>query len=70
MWSTGDGGRAGGGGTEQVVCNKAENATRGLDSEGKKMKIYSQPISLTLEVTRVLRKACWCWWLGQWEEFG
>lgn len=22
------------------------------------------------EVTWVLRKACWCWWLGQWEEFG
>lgn len=29
MWSTGDGGRAGGGGTQQEVCNKAEDARRG-----------------------------------------
>lgn len=33
MWSTGDEGRAGGGGTQQEVCNKAEDATGGLDSE-------------------------------------
>lgn len=39
MWSTGDEGREGGGGTQQVVCYKAEDATWGIGFRGEERKM-------------------------------